>query len=464
MKSTRKKIPQKAYILPVLLMALVTFLVIFSTSYYGHDNDNGHSQEPNEEQPVSTPAPVIVQPPTTINEPPEEIEEEPEPPLEDTIISINETDPYLTALMNYFSIKYEAVSVSLVLYDYELRDYYTYIYGYRDFRTLRPTDIETKFCVASLSKLVTVICAMTLVDDGKLDLDKDISDYLGYEVRNPLHPEKAITVRMLMQHTSSLYDSERYLRTEGKYLPETTQQLLESNRNYNPHEPGTHFEYSPFLAYSVIGLICEKISEKRFDEFANEVLFSPLEIEAAFLPANLSTRNIALIYSYYENYWLNLPTLREQLRADNPETRESEHDRVGANLTISALDYSKILIMLGNGGIYNDVMVLSEEAVKEIHKANIEAPDFMQGLATRYQNNDSTPFAKSYWHPGSAWGVNSQYIHYFDETTNRGIVVLTSGTPAEWINGMHAMSTELSLIASRIFTDGFIIPAYTPDS
>ena len=65
-------------------------------------------------------------------------------------------------------------------------------------------DEDTCFRIASITKWVTAIGLMTLYDQGKLDLDKDISSYLGFKVRNPAFPDTPVTTRMLLSHTSSL--------------------------------------------------------------------------------------------------------------------------------------------------------------------------------------------------------------------------------------------------------------------
>lgn len=57
--------------------------------------------------------------------------------------------------------------------------------------------------VASVSKLVTTIGVMRLVEDGKLDLDADVSTYLGWTLRHPRFPDTPITLRLLLSHRSS---------------------------------------------------------------------------------------------------------------------------------------------------------------------------------------------------------------------------------------------------------------------
>ena len=71
-------------------------------------------------------------------------------------------------------------------------------------------DSKTLFRVASISKLVTTLGVMQLVDQRKLDLDADVSTYLGFRLRNPNFPEALISTRMLLNHTSSLRDEGGY--------------------------------------------------------------------------------------------------------------------------------------------------------------------------------------------------------------------------------------------------------------
>ena len=60
--------------------------------------------------------------------------------------------------------------------------------------------------VASISKLVVGLGVMRLVEQGKLDLDKPVGDYLGFPVANPAFPADPVTLRQLLSHTSSLHD------------------------------------------------------------------------------------------------------------------------------------------------------------------------------------------------------------------------------------------------------------------
>ena len=73
-----------------------------------------------------------------------------------------------------------------------------------------PMEMDSRFRTASISKTFAAVGAMRLVEQGKLDLDADISDYLGFTLRNPNYPDDVITVRMIMSHSSSIQDGSVY--------------------------------------------------------------------------------------------------------------------------------------------------------------------------------------------------------------------------------------------------------------
>jgi len=474
MNNKKAKKPILSLFVKIMLLLMVAVLVFYGTSYSRQRFSPRQTSAPTQEQNIqASEEPLEEKSESNSNELPNQNDQNSsdieQNTSDDTIYYINETNPELSVLMDYFSAKNDCTAVSLVAYDGDSRNFYSYQYGNKRTRTTqsiesgdmlygytsvipeRAPDVDTKFCVASLSKLITVICAMTLVDEGKLDLDKDISEYLGYEVRNPGFPDTAITSRMLMQHTSTLGDTDDYWSPDGRYLPETTEGLL-NNRNswHRDLEPGTTFVYSAFLGYSVLGLVCEIVSDKRFDTLAHDVLFNPMGIDAAFLPNNLrDTSNIAVLYLPYQTQGISV---QEQLDRTNSETRESDHDLTSAHLTISALDYAKILIMLGNGGLFDNVKILSKESVQEIHNANVTIEGYYKsGLSTRYQYLEHLPFEGSYWHIGGFWGVRSQYIRFIDENKNRGVVVFTTGSTTGWVNHMLDVGADLSFIAMQIF-------------
>ncbi|HTD06526.1 serine hydrolase, partial [Undibacterium sp.] len=143
-----------------------------------------------------------------------------------------------------------------------------------------PADNHTLYRVASVSKLVTGIGVLHLVDQGKLDLDADIGNYLGFAVRNPHFPDVAITTRMLLTHTSSLRDEGGYSFPADVSLRSV---LLPAGPHYgkglqwadtsgdSERAPGKYFEYCN-LNWGVLGSIIEAVSGQRFDRYMRQAV------------------------------------------------------------------------------------------------------------------------------------------------------------------------------------------------
>jgi CubicO group peptidase (beta-lactamase class C family) len=132
--------------------------------------------------------------------------------------------------------------------------------------------------VASISKLVTALAAMRLVDAGKLDLDRDINSYLGYSVRNPAFPDTPITMRLLLTHRSSITDNIDYiLPLDG----EIKSVLSDPKAWQSAHAPGTWFAYAN-LNSPVIGAVMEAASGERFDKLLARLVLGPLKIDGCF--------------------------------------------------------------------------------------------------------------------------------------------------------------------------------------
>jgi len=114
------------------------------------------------------------------------------------------------------------------------------------------------------------------------------------------------------------------------------------------------------------------------------------------------------------------------------------------NLTISLIDYARILTMFGAGGVFEGERILSSQSVLEINNADVNADRFYIGLSTRRSELDFMPEGIAYWHTGSGEGTYSQYIYSADDI-NRGIVIVTTGATTNRLgNGMVRVCTELA--------------------
>ena len=138
---------------------------------------------------------------------------------------------------------------------------------------------DTVFRTASVAKMVTALLVFRLQTLGEMSVQEDISDFLGYKVRNPHCPNAPITLGMLLSHTSSMVDSNAYFASFQQ--PVALQELLGGDGAFLPAVPGTVFRYSN-LAAGMIGCLLEKRFHQSFEGLAQKLLFEPLGVKATF--------------------------------------------------------------------------------------------------------------------------------------------------------------------------------------
>ncbi len=167
-------------------------------------------------------------------------------------------------------------------------------------------DNDSLFQVASMGKWITAFGVMTLVERGKLNLDKPISTYL---TRWQLPPgefnNNDVTVRRLLSHTAGLTDGLGYLGFKpGEKIQTIEQALSAPNATRGPGvkievgiQPGTGFKYSGG-GYLILQLLVEEVSGQRFETFMQQAVFQPLEMTRSTYsrPAD-DVANVALSYN-----------------------------------------------------------------------------------------------------------------------------------------------------------------------
>ena len=79
--------------------------------------------------------------------------------------------------------------------------------GVRNFETNEPVEANDPVRIASISKLIMAITTMRLVDEGKVDLDADVSDYVGFTLRAPGYPDTPVTLAQVLMHRAGLRDA-----------------------------------------------------------------------------------------------------------------------------------------------------------------------------------------------------------------------------------------------------------------
>ncbi|HEY2159130.1 MAG TPA: serine hydrolase domain-containing protein, partial [Isosphaeraceae bacterium] len=262
---------------------------------------------------------------------------------------------------------------------------YSRAVGMRDRETGDRMRTDAIFRIASMSKPITSVAAMILVEDGKLALDDPVAKYIPEFKDMKLLDGKAathpMTVRHLLTHTaglsyrffggplSDLYAkagvSDGLTQTEGT-IADGARLLAAQPLAF---EPGTSWQYS--LATDVLGRVVEVASGKPLDEFFRERIFAPLKMnDTAFFLDPDKVGRLAVLYQAGENHALTRAPERpiktgtlvysSTYQYKGPRTYFSG----GAGLTSTAGDYARFLQMLLNGGELDGVRVLKPETVK----------------------------------------------------------------------------------------------------
>ena len=179
--------------------------------------------------------------------------------------------------------------------------------GVADRTSGRRVSVDDPVRVASVSKLVVAMAVMRLVEAGTLDLDRDVSDWLGYRLRNPTFPDTPITLRLLLSHRSSLTDAADYAIPLGAHLRDK----FADPRAWDARAPGTWFAYTN-LNYPVVASVIERATGERFDRAMARLVFRPLAIDACFNWTECSTAKKARAVVLYDS-------TTGAVRRDSPE-------------------------------------------------------------------------------------------------------------------------------------------------
>ena len=152
-------------------------------------------------------------------------------------------------------------------------------FGAAQVRQERPIDpLTSVFRAGSMSKPITAVLVMQLVEEGRVDLDHDVSDYVGFTV--PKRNGSALTARDMLTQSSGLSDTYRLLfATEPGQVP-TLQRYARERLPPFLFTPGTQPAYSNY-AFGLLGYMVERLRGKPFAVVARERIFEPLGMTTA---------------------------------------------------------------------------------------------------------------------------------------------------------------------------------------
>jgi CubicO group peptidase (beta-lactamase class C family) len=251
-------------------------------------------------------------------------------------------------------------------------------YGYADAKAKKPVDPNaTIFRLASISKLFTWVSVMQLEEQGKLNLDTDINQYLDFQIRPAFN--KPVTLRNLMTHTGGF---EEVLNDIIVVDPKQTVSLrddLIQNQPKRLFPPGQVSAYSNY-GVGLASYIVQRASGKPFEQYVQEHIFAPLAMTHSSFRQPLEKSLASLPSEGYRSNTTKPPVGFEML---NP---------VGAGgLSSTASDMGRFGQALLNGGELDGKRILKPETLARMwtpqFRASDQLPPQCMGFYQDWRNN-----------------------------------------------------------------------------
>jgi CubicO group peptidase (beta-lactamase class C family) len=341
--------------------------------------------------------------------------------------------------------------------------------GLRDYERNLPVNDSAMYRIASISKLVMTTAMMKLYDKKLFKLDDDVSKYLGFTLRNPNHPDRPITIRMLLSHTSSINEGSGYdgfltaTYTNVSNPPDFSQLLTPGGAYYTEdmwrnEAPGEYYTYCN-ANFGLAGTLIEKISGQNFDEFMSENLFIPLGITGSYIAEGVTDlNNLAVIYRNEEGKWA---PQTDDFKGTLSSPRDFSGYKTGTNaavfspqggLRISALELAKVMMLHLDKGRFGGKRIISKKSIRLMHTPQWTyngnngdtdgGKDKCYGLSVHILTN--TPSgdviysdSRMMGHGGDAYGLISKF--YFDPDSRSGLIMIANGIFNPLTKGSHSV-------------------------
>jgi CubicO group peptidase (beta-lactamase class C family) len=277
--------------------------------------------------------------------------------------------------------------------------------GVVDIESKQPMRTSTMFRIASMTKPVTGVAVMMLVEEGKLRLNDPVSRYIpefrgqkvavappgagrggrggGQAGGAPAPPpqfttepaQREITIKDLLTHVSGLgsgtmsnSDIDKVARKEGETLAQYIPRLGGTALEF---QPGSRWTYSPGAGFETLGRLVEIASGLPLDQFFRQRIFDPLGMkDIAFWPTGGQWPRVASVYQRGAN------GLTKQTPANDTSSR-GIYFRASGGLYSTAEDYIPLGVMLANMGEFGSKHLLGRKTVEMFSAAHV--PDTLQG-------------------------------------------------------------------------------------
>lgn len=307
-------------------------------------------------------------------------------------------------------------------------------YGYADWERRVPVDADrTLFRPGSVSKLFTWTAVMQLVEQGKLNLDADLNQYLDFKI--PQFNGKAMTLRHVLTHTTGFEETARDLITYSGKSPDLAKVL----KDYIPpalYEPGARPGYSNY-ATALAGYIVQRVSGLPFDDYVEQKIFAPLGMRHASFRQPLPPALAPLMSQGYEK------------QGDPGKGFEIVSLAPAGSLSATGADMGRFMQVFLQQGQLGESRLLKPETVKQMHGQLTKPMPELLGIGLGFYQHDINGH-RVVGHGGDTILFHTDLLLFVDDGIGLYISVNSPGKDGQ---GKWLRDTLLESFADRYLPD-----------
>ena len=243
-------------------------------------------------------------------------------------------------------------------------------YGYADFEAKKSVIADqTLFRPGSISKLFTATAVMQLVEQGKLDFDRDVTDYLDFPIPKT-YPEP-ITLRRLLTHTAGFEETLKnlFVAREGDMKPLRTYLVDQMPARIFP--PGKIPSYSNY-GFTLAGYIVERISGEKFERYIENHILKPLKMNNSSFDQPPPSQIAPQMSKGYLN------------ATKKPRDFEFVEAAPAGALSTTAADMTRFMLAFLQDGTVDGVAILKPETVRLMQTRQFELNPMICGLGVTF--------------------------------------------------------------------------------
>ena len=243
-------------------------------------------------------------------------------------------------------------------------------YGYADVEEKKPVlPDQTLFRPGSISKLFTATAVMQLVEQGKLDLDRDVNDYLDFPI--PKTYAEPVTLRQLLTHTGGFEETLKnlFVAHESDIKPLRTYLVNEMPARIFP--PGKIPSYSNY-GFTLAGYIVERVSGEKFERYIENHILKPLGMNNSTFDQPLPPQLAPQMSKGYLS------------ASKKPRDFEWVQAAPAGALTTTAADMTRFMLAFLQDGAADGVSILKPETVRQMETRQFEFHPMLPGLGITF--------------------------------------------------------------------------------